>query len=255
MYFVQDYEPYFYPYGDRYQMARRTYSLGLHMVSLGPWCAHMITTHCKTNSPIDIINFPVDVARYPFKERDPKPYQDKKQIKLAVYTKWSSPRRAPVTIQIVLENCRHLLRAKGIDLKITYFGTGRSKRFINGQNLGKLPPSELNQLYHEADFGIAPSMTNFSLVPYEMMSAGLPLIDFKEGTGSYFLKDGTYFSCHLDERDLAKTLQTACEKPEIITQNIEKAQAYLKTISWERTEKDMLAIIASLYADVDVVKS
>ena len=59
----------------------------------------------------------------------------------------------------------------------------------------------------------------------------------------------------LDERDLAKTLQTACEKPEIITQNIEKAQAYLKTISWERTEKDMLAIIASLYADVDVVKS
>ena len=225
------------------------------MVSLGPWCAHMITTHCKTNSPIDIINFPVDVARYPFKERDPKPYQDKKQIKLAVYTKWSSPRRAPVTIQIVLENCRHLLRAKGIDLKITYFGTGRSKRFINGQNLGKLTPAELNQLYHEADFGIAPSMTNFSLVPYEMMSAGLPLIDFKEGTGSYFLKDGTYFSCHLDERDLAKTLQTACEKPEIITQNIEKAQAYLKTISWERTEKDMLAIIASLYADVDVVKS
>ena len=54
---------------------------------------------------------------------------------------------------------------------------------------------------------------------------------------------------------MAKTLQTACEKPEIITQNIEKAQAYLKTISWERTEKDMLAIIASLYADVDVVKS
>ncbi|WP_128517093.1 glycosyltransferase family 1 protein, partial [Lacticaseibacillus paracasei] len=186
MYFVQDYEPYFYPYGDRYQMARRTYSLGLHMVSLGPWCAHMITMHCKVHSPIDVINFPVDVARYPFKERDMGPYEQKKQIKLAVYTKWSSPRRAPINIQIVLENCRQLLRAKGIDLKIQYFGTDRSKRFINGENLGKLTPPELNRLYQSADFGIAPSMTNFSLVPYEMMSTGLPLIDFKEGTGSYF---------------------------------------------------------------------
>lgn len=82
MYFVQDYEPYFYPYGDRYQMARRTYSLGLHMVSLGPWCAHMITMHCKVHSPIDVINFPVDVARYPFKERDMGPYQQRSKSSL-----------------------------------------------------------------------------------------------------------------------------------------------------------------------------
>ncbi|MFT8866456.1 MAG: glycosyltransferase family 1 protein, partial [Lacticaseibacillus paracasei] len=32
-------------------------------------------------------------------------------------------------------------------------------------------------------------------------------------------------------------------------------QAFLKTIGWDRTEKDMLAIIANLYANVDVVKS
>lgn len=255
MYFVQDYEPYFYPYGDRYQMARRTYSLGLHMVSLGPWCAHMITMHCKVHSPIDVINFPVDVARYPFKERDMGPYEQKKQIKLAVYTKWSSPRRAPINIQIVLENCRQLLRAKGIDLKIQYFGTGRSKRFINGKNLGKLTPPELNRLYQSADFGIAPSMTNFSLVPYEMMSTGLPLIDFKEGTGSYFLKDGTYFASHLDERDLVKTLANACANPDTISNQVQNGQAFLKTIGWDRTEKDMLAIIANLYANVDVVKS
>lgn len=183
------------------------------------------------------------------------PYEQKKQIKLAVYTKWSSPRRAPINIQIVLENCRQLLRAKGIDLKIQYFGTGRSKRFINGENLGKLTPPELNRLYQSADFGIAPSMTNFSLVPYEMMSTGLPLIDFKEGTGSYFLKDGTYFASHLDERDLAKTLANACANPDTISNQVQNGQAFLKTIGWDRTEKDMLAIIANLYANVDVVKS
>ncbi|HAJ53985.1 MAG TPA: glycosyltransferase, partial [Lactobacillus sp.] len=41
----------------------------------------------------------------------------------------------------------------------------------------------------------------------------------------------------------------------MITQHMKKPKAYLKTISWERTEKDMLAIIANLYANVDVVKS
>ncbi len=65
-------------------------------------------------------------------------------------------------------------------------------------------------------------MTNFSLVPYEMMSAGLPLIDFKEGTGSYFLKDGTYFSCHLDERDLAKHSKQHAKNPRSLPKTSKK---------------------------------
>ena len=35
MYFVQDYEPYFHLYGELFLMAKKTYELGLHMVSLG----------------------------------------------------------------------------------------------------------------------------------------------------------------------------------------------------------------------------
>ena len=37
MYFVQDYEPYFYKFGEEFLMSRSTYSQGLHMVSLGAW--------------------------------------------------------------------------------------------------------------------------------------------------------------------------------------------------------------------------
>ena len=69
------------------------------------------------------------------------------------------------------------------------------------------------------------------------------------------MKDGTYFASHLDERDLAKTLANACANPDTISHQVQNGQAFLKTIGWDRTEKDMLAIIANLYANVDVVKS
>ena len=44
MYFVQDYEPYFYPYGEKYILAKKSYELGLHMVTLGPWINKKIKT-------------------------------------------------------------------------------------------------------------------------------------------------------------------------------------------------------------------
>ena len=80
MYFVQDYEPYFYPYGDRSQLAKRSYELGLHMVSLGPWCAEMVRKQCKLNSPLDQINFPVDVEHYQRQTRDFTKYPNKKEL-------------------------------------------------------------------------------------------------------------------------------------------------------------------------------
>ena len=42
MYFIQDYEPYFYPMGDEYLLARKTYAYQLHMISLGGWNAELI---------------------------------------------------------------------------------------------------------------------------------------------------------------------------------------------------------------------
>ena len=42
MYFVQDYEPYFYMFGEAFIIAQKTYELGFHMISLGAWNKHMV---------------------------------------------------------------------------------------------------------------------------------------------------------------------------------------------------------------------
>ncbi|WP_334351559.1 glycosyltransferase [Companilactobacillus sp. HBUAS56257] len=247
MYFVQDYEPYFYPYGDRYQLAQKSYNLGLHMISLGPWCAKMIEKNCTQYGKIDQITFPVDLVNYPYKKRNFDNYGTKKTFDLAVYTKWDSPRRAPINLQMVLKNTQKLLEIEdGIRFRIHYFGSTKDKQFINGENLGKLSKSEMNELYKKCDFGIAPSMTNFSLVPFEMMSTGLPFIDFTEGTGKFFIPENCRFNVHMDEKELANLFMTVKENVDVLKNNNEKTQQFLQTIQWSHTLNDFVKIIENI---------
>lgn len=60
MYFVQDYEPYFYMFGEAFIIAQKTYELGFHMISLGAWNKHMVERECSIISPIDVITFPYE---------------------------------------------------------------------------------------------------------------------------------------------------------------------------------------------------
>lgn len=243
MYLIQDYEPYFYPYGDRSQLAKRSYELGLHMISLGPWCAEMVRKQCALNSPLEQVNFPVDVEHYQNHPREFTEYPLKKELTLAVYTKFNSPRRAPINLQLVLYNTEKLLAQKKIKLNINYFGTNKDEKFINGKNLGKLSKEQLRQLYYDSDFGIAPSMTNFSLVPFEMMSCGLPLIDFEEGTGQSFVPDDCGWYTNFNEYDLAELFVKVCCKPHELERKSIHAKDYLNQITWEQTLADFLEVL------------
>lgn len=246
MYLVQDYEPYFYPYGDQYQLAQYTYEMGLHMISLGSWCSEMIRQNATSEAGIklDVINFPVDLSTYTFKEKQLNP--GKNEIKLVAYTKTASPRRAPLQLEFLLGNTQKLLEQVGYNLSIYYFGSSKEEKFINGTNLGKLNHEQLHELYEKSDFGVAPSMTNFSLVPFEMLASGLPVIDFDEGTGASFMPEDCRIHVKMSEYDLSRLLVDMKENPEKVAAKTRKANAYLQTISWEKTEDDILTVLDQL---------
>ena len=48
------------------------------------------------------------------------------------------------------------------------------------------------------------SLTNISLVPYEMIAAGLPVIEFKDGTFEYFFSKETAISVSYTHPDVYK---------------------------------------------------
>ncbi|WMJ86134.1 glycosyltransferase family 1 protein [Anaerocolumna sp. MB42-C2] len=245
MYFIQDYEPYFYSFGELFLMAKKTYEQGLHMVSLGPWNKEMVEKNCKIISPVDEIEFPYESREYPTCNRDYAAYAKKKEFTLAVYLKYYG-KRLPCITQYLLRQVKEEFKRDGITLNIKYFGEDKSFRCDAGENLGMLSKKELLSLYKRSDFGMVASMSNISLVPYEMLATGLPLIEFEDGTFPYFFPDNSAILTSLSYKDLYLKMKEVIKKPQILEEMHNTSGDYLKSLSWQKSAKEFSDILNGL---------
>ncbi len=242
MYFIQDYEPYFFSFGELFLMAGKTYEQGLHMVSLGAWNKEMIEKNCVPVSPVDWVDFPYESKEYPYHKRNYDSYSGKKEITMAVYLKYYG-KRLPNITQYMLKQLKDKFLQEGIKLRILYYGEDKSFQTVAGENLGMLSKKELLSLYRKADFGMVASMSNVSLVPYEMLATGLPLIEFEDGTFPYFFPEGSAILTSLDFEDLYRKLKESIQNPDLLKQRDGTAREYLSTLSWAKTAKQFEDII------------
>ncbi len=245
MYFVQDYEPYFYSFGELFLMAKKTYEMGLHMVSLGAWNKEMIEKNCRVVSAVDVIDFPYEKKEYPTVERDYAGYARKKKLVLAVYLKYYG-KRLPCVLQYMMKELAECFLADGIALDVRYYGEAKSFHCEGGVNLGMLNKEQLFALYKEADFGVVASMSNISLVPYEMIATGLPVIEFADGTFPYFFPEGSGILTEISGRDLYEKLKCVLQEPERLAQMQRTARGYMDGLSWERSAAQFQEILCSL---------
>ena len=245
MYFLQDYEPYFYSFGELFLMAKKTYEQGLHMVSLGKWNKEMVEKNCNVVSPVDCVEFPYESKEYPHCKRDYSTYGKKKDFILAVYLKYDG-KRLPSVTQYLLKHVKEEFAKDGINLHIKYFGEDKSFHCEGGANLGMLSKKQLLSLYRKADFGMVASMSNISLVPYEMLATGLPLIEFEDGTFSYFFPENSAILTSLSYEDLYRKIKKVIEKPQLLQDMHDTSQAYLETLSWAKTGKQFSDILEKL---------
>lgn len=242
MYFVQDFEPYFTVFGEEYLLTLKTYELGFHMISLGGWNKSMIEKNAYINGKLDIIDFPFEPSEYVLKKRDYQQYKNKKNFTIAAFIK-TDQKRIPNVIQSMLVNLEKEFLKNGYVLKVKYFGVDKKMKLKNGENLGMLNKEDLANLYEEADFGICGSMTNVSLVPYEMLAKGLPLIEFEEGTYQFFFPDKTAIITNFSYVNLYSKLIHAINNPDILELYQKNALEFLKNLSWEKTGKQFVKIL------------
>lgn len=242
MYFVQDYEPLFYEAGDRYLLAKKTYSLGFHMVSLGKWNADMIKSNCDFIGKIDYIPFPYEKKEYKFEPRDFSYLKDAKEINIAVYVK-EEDKRLPVVIPLILDNLKKEFNKNGINLNIYYFGNDIKISVSNGNELGKLSKNKLAELYNSCDFGMVASLTNVSLIPYEMIASGLPLIEFLDGSFNTYFEPGSSIICDLSYKHLFSDMKEYISSPDKITNMTNKAYDQIKNLSWEKSTDRFIEIV------------
>lgn len=167
VYFVQDFEPYFYAMGSEYVLAESTYRKGFYAITSGIWCEHFLRNIYGAEA--DHFQFPIDRSIY-FNRKSAR-----RRDRVIFFAKPEMPRRC-YELGVRALRAFHALRP---DVEIAFYGSSNQTE-VNFPvvQLGMLPgPGDLAKLYNEATIGIAFSTTNPSLVPYEMMACGLPVLD------------------------------------------------------------------------------
>jgi O-antigen biosynthesis protein len=227
-YFIQDYEPYFFPRGDVQLLAEQTYGMGLHHLSLGGWNLERVRSELGIGGG-DVLDFPVELGQYPLLRR---PLRHGRTLRLAVYIKRDA-KRAPSLLSLMLQAVAEAFRARGVATEARIFGMRSARaRFAVGENCGTLRTPAIKALYAWADFGVVASLTNISLVNYEMLACGLPVVDLRGGSAPFFFDETEMLFAHPSPGGLEELLRGAWGREETLAAMVDRAQGKIRDRQW-----------------------
>jgi glycosyltransferase involved in cell wall biosynthesis len=229
-YFIQDYEPGFYAEGDLYCLARKTYTYNLQLISLGPWNKARIEA-ALPGTRVCHVDFPYESSQYAGSARS---IRIGKVLKLAVYIKFI-PARSPVLILHSLSLLVSRLQQRGLEVDVNIFGVEKSRTLPIGRNLGKLSADQLANLYRECHIGVVSSMTNISLVPYEMIACGLPVVEMADGSAPDFFPPGTMIFAQSLPSDFCDKIEYYIDHQDELSGVATAARSFIEGRTWQRS--------------------
>jgi len=203
-YLVQDHEPEFFGTSFQREYARRSYGLGLYPVTAGRWLAELMER--EYGLPATSFDLGIDGELY-----RPQQAIERELDTVLAYARWSTPRRAvPVVLAALAE-----LRERRPQTQVLFFGQpGEVGADFPHTNLGTVSDTELPALYARATVGLVLSMTNYSLVPQEMLACGLPCVELSSPSVlAAFGDDGPLDTAALDPAAIAAALQRLLDDP------------------------------------------
>jgi glycosyltransferase involved in cell wall biosynthesis len=228
-YFVQDYEPSFYPVGSQSVAAEASYSRDLACICGGPWLKQIMQTRFKR------------WARSYWFAFDPQTYNVKSGKRggavprIAVYSRQLTSRRL---VELIMSALTELVRRKVV-FHADLFGSHSAFPAMNFSftNHGVLDEERLAGLYNDCDLGISLSATNYSLVDMEMMACGLPVIEFDgENTRAVFPR-GVITLAKPDPALLADAIEKLIGDPAARRSQATRALKWVRQFSWEKSAR------------------
>ena len=167
MYFVQDFEPYFYPMGTDYVLAENTYKFGFHGITAGGWLKQKLSTeygmHC------DSYDFGAETSLYKYLnpgERKEiffyaRPVTERRGFDLGIMALQKFHERHP----------DYIINLAGWDVSdydIPF-------PYVNHK---ALKIEQLPELYNRCAVALVISLTNMSLLPLELLACGtIPVVN------------------------------------------------------------------------------
>lgn len=219
-YFVQDFEPFFYPVGGLSVLAENTYKLGLRGITAGGWLETKLRNEYRmvTSS----FNFGSDSDIYHYENGG-----ERKEI--TFYARPITPRRA-FELGIATLDLFHRMHP---EYTINFIGWDVSDFSIPfpHNNLGILSPVQLNEVYNRSAASLVMSLTNMSLLPLELLASGcIPVVT--DGDNNRLVSNDPYIAySEKDPLSMAQTLSAIVTRKDLPA-HAKKASKSVQGCDW-----------------------
>jgi glycosyltransferase involved in cell wall biosynthesis/GT2 family glycosyltransferase len=232
VYLVNDHEPDFFPASTERELAADTYRHDLHCIAASPWLRDQLIA--RYGAPADAFQLGVDHSIYTpldgvVRERDTVVY----------YARHATPRRAvPIGLMALSE-----LHRRRPDTRIVLFGDpGVLESPFPYEHHGVLSPRQLARLYNEATVGLCLSLTNFSLMPKEMLACGLPCVELAGVSAeSIFGDSGVLELAPLEPNAIADALQRLLEDRALWRERSRAGIEFVASHTWDHATDEVEA--------------
>jgi glycosyltransferase involved in cell wall biosynthesis len=230
-YVVNDHEPEFYGSSTERVLAEDTYRQGLHCIAASPWLRDLLVD--RYGASADAFQLGVDHDTY-----RPRPIERRRDM-VVYYARYATPRRAtPIGLMALADLHR---RRPGVRLAL--FGTPEPLfAAFPYEHLGVLNTEQLSWLYSQATVGLCLSLTNFSLMPKEMLACGLPCVELAGVSAeSIFGADGPLELATLDPQRLADAIEGLLEDQARWERRSREGLAFVASHTWDRATDEVEA--------------
>jgi glycosyltransferase involved in cell wall biosynthesis len=222
LYFVQDFEPSFHPVGTEAVLAESTYRFGLTGITAGRWLSEKLAA--EYGMPCGAFEFGSDPGRYALTNHGPR-------RKVVFYARPGASRRGFELGVFALT----LFHRRNPDCPIHFVGSTDAAAYrlpFPVVHEGILTAERLNALYNESAAALVMSLTNMSLLPLELLSAGcVPVVN--DGPNNRLVSDNPYIAyAPPAPQALARRLDEAVNRPDLPA-HAAAASASVQALSWD----------------------
>ena len=230
-YLIHDHEPEFFAMSAEHLWAEQTYGLDLYPISGSAWLRDLVRERYGRQG--SWFRFGVDHGIY-------RPRRvERRRDTVMFYARHVTPRRAVPLGMLVLDE----LHRRRPDGRIVLYGdTKPPETTFPYEFLGVVNPETLAWRYSEATVGICLSLTNYSLIPQEMMACGLPCVDLEgRSPEATFGGDGPVELAAADPLAIADATEALLDDEGLWTRRSSAGLAFVEGATWERAARQVEA--------------
>lgn len=228
LYFVQDFEPSFYATSAEAVLAENTYRFGFSGITAGGWLADKLST--EYGMPAISFDFGADPQHYSLLERGARDG-------VFFYARPETPRRGFELGAMALD----LFARDRPEFDIVLAGQNLSRLDLPFRHrvIGNMQVGDLNALYNRCAAGLVMSLTNMSLLPLELLAAGvIPVVN--DGPNNRMVSDNPFIAYAApNPRALADALIEVVDRPDAPAY-AERAAASVGDAGWAESGRQFL---------------